>query len=524
MTTTPADRLRVRGYLQRHPQTEVLARLRVRLEELAERARGGDLAAHAELLHRTNTNEPITLPPHMQVWAHLAAQDHKYRWLCVVAPTGYAKTTFWSIVYPAQQLGLDPRRRIALISNTAGQAYENSKAVQQAVLQPMYRAVYGAGTAPAPEWGWAQDKWYIRGGPGPPTPSVMAAGMDGPILGRRYDTIVLDDPTSQEQARSKTIMQEQRKKLQATILTRFPPGQRPPANTPDMTTRMVVVCTRWSTRDLVPQLEQLGFTVVVMPALGFWDAVRDPVTGEWVWGTAPLWSDVEEQDALLQLQQTYGALFDLVWQGNAKAGQGGTTFDPQNFQRGSCPYRDMGSVTAWVDTSSGKSRERGDYFVMATLGQNRTLADPGTQAWVINVNRDRYTAPEQERQCQLEAERLHRMGCPLEALWVATTNEGGASLYQRLVARTRLPVMEGAEREDKEFRAVPLAGAYRNRYVWHDTAPWNGPYEAELELFPQGDHDDQVDAAAGAYKSMGSKGPQLHVLRSRRRQPGSVRL
>lgn len=516
MSVAEHERLRARAYLQRHGEAELeRAELAQRWEALAAAA-PTDIAAHAELLHHTNDGRPITFPPHMQVWAYLAQQIERYRWLCVVAPTGYAKTTFWSIIYPAWELGRNPRLRYGLISNTAGQAYENSKAVQAIVQLPLYRAVYGPETAPAPEWGWAQDKWYLRGGVGPPTPSMLAMGMDGPILGRRYDRIVLDDPTTQEQARSRTTMQEQRKKLRATIVTRFPPGQRPPENRPDMTSRMVVVCTRWSTRDLVPDLEDLGFKIITMPALGYWDATRDPATGQWVWGTAPLWGEVEGLQQLLLLQQAYGALFDLVWQGNAQAGIGGTMFNPQHFQRAQCPYKHMDQVTSWVDTSSGKSRERGDYFVMATLGVNGTRTDPGAETWVINVNRERYNTLVQEDQVEREAELLYRMGCPVQAVWISTTNEGGASLYQRLVARTRLPLMEGSEREDKEFRATPLAAAYRLRYVWHDEAHWNGPYEAELELFPQGDYDDQVDSAAGAYKQMGAPGAQMRVLRSTR--------
>jgi predicted phage terminase large subunit-like protein len=343
--------------------------------------------------------------------------------------------------------------------------------------------------------------------------------MDGPILGKRLDRIYVDDPTSQEQARSRTTMQEQRKKLRATIITRFDPGQRPPENRPDMDTRMVVVCTRWSTRDLVPELEQLGFKIVTMPALGYWDAVRDPFTGQWHYGTEPLWPLAESQETLEALRDAYGAMFDLVWQGNAKAGQGATTFDPDTFQRGEPPYSTLGSVTAWVDTASGKSRERGDYFCMATVANNASLDVPGTQTWIVDINRDRYGTVEQERQVQLTAERHVRMGCPIEAIWIATSNEGGSSLYQRLVASTRLPLHEGSEREDKEFRANPLAAAYKLRHVWHATAAWNQPYESELEQFPDSDHDDQVDAVSGAYNHMSGFGtPQLRVFRSARKR------
>lgn len=523
-TVSRAEAARVRAYIAGgHVEPEdadLYSRLRERWDELAALA-PTDIAAHAQLLHRTDKGVPITFPRHMQVWAYLAQQAEKYRWLCLVAPTSYAKTTFWSQIYPAWEIGKDPRLRFGLISGSAGLAYENSKAVQEVVTQPLYRTTYGPSTAASYAhdggWGWAQDQWYLKGSQGPPHATMRAMGMDGQIQGRRFDRIVVDDPTSWDQARSKTTMETQRAKLLNTIITRLPAGQRPPENRPDMDARMVVVLTRQAVEDLVPTLEDIGFKVVTMPAMGYWDATKDPVTGEWVWGEEPLWPAVEDHAQLLRLQVAFGTQFELAWQGDAKAGTGSTMFDPDTFQHGRCPYHTMGtSTTAWVDTSSGKSRERGDYFAMVTMGQNQTRDVPGTENWVVSVRRGRINTLAQEEAVEQEAVMLHRMGAPISGIYIATTNEGGAGLYQRLVAKTRLPLLEGSEREDKEFRATPLAGAYRARFVWHDDAVWRKPYEAELERFPGGAHDDQVDCASGAYNRMETGAGGMRVLRSRR--------
>lgn len=524
MPVSHQERARLRAYIQgggiEAEEADAYAKLRDEWERLAALA-PTDIAAHAKLLHRTDRGVPIEFPRHMQVWAYLAQNVEKYRWLCVVAPTSYAKTTFWSQVYPAWEIGREPRLRVGLISNGANLAYENSKAIQEVVQQPLYRSVYGPDTAPSyvhdGGWGWAQDQWYVRGSAGPPHATVRAMGMDGQILGRRFDRIVIDDPTTWDQARSKAEMERQRAKLLNTVLTRLPAGQRPPENRPDMDSRMVVVLTRQGVDDLVPTLESVGFKIVVMPALGYWDATRDPVTGEWLWGEEPLWPEAETQEQLLRAQIAYGTQFELTWQGNAKAGTGSTMFDPDTFQHGRCPYHQMGtSTTAWVDTASGKSRERGDYFAMVTMGQNQGRDVPGTENWVVSVRRDRLNTLEQEAAVEQEAMLLTRMGCPPSSIYIATTNEGGASLHQRLVAKTRLPLLEGSEREDKEFRATPLAGAYRARFVWHDDAQWRKAFEAELERFPGGTHDDQVDCASGAYNHMETGAGGMRVLRSRR--------
>lgn len=58
-----------------------------------------------------------------------------------------------------------------------------------------------------------------------------------------------------------------------------------------------------------------------------------------------------------------------------------------------------------------------------------------------------------------------------------------------------------SERETgtKEVRAAPLAAQAEAGNVKIVTAPWNEAFLSELENFPTGSHDDQVDAASGAF-------------------------
>jgi predicted phage terminase large subunit-like protein len=57
--------------------------------------------------------------------------------------------------------------------------------------------------------------------------------------------------------------------------------------------------------------------------------------------------------------------------------------------------------------------------------------------------------------------------------------------------------------KDKKVRATPLATAYQNGLVRHlEGKNWTYRLEQELSNFPDGAHDDQVDAAAHAHKSL----------------------
>lgn len=64
-----------------------------------------------------------------------------------------------------------------------------------------------------------------------------------------------------------------------------------------------------------------------------------------------------------------------------------------------------------------------------------------------------------------------------------------------------VPLKTGGK--DKIVRATPLATAYLNGLVRHlEAKTWTHRFEQELSLFPDGAHDDQVDAAAHAHSML----------------------
>jgi predicted phage terminase large subunit-like protein len=512
-----------------------------RLEHLAAAA-PSNIEAHAELLHRTAAGKPVRLPPHMQEWAKIAHAIDYFRWVVIVAPPGYAKTTFWTNIYPSWEIGRNPALRVGLISNTATQAWENSKALQESVSGRWYQEVYGPLVQPHYDWGWTDAAWYVQGNPGPPNPTCLASGIGGQgTLGKRFDLEVIDDPTTYEQARSKTIMQGQASWLTNTLLRRFPAGSGPP-RTQGTSSRAVVVLTRWGQRDLVPTLMDQGFTVIRMPALGFHDRMarcdacgleRDPdllavlqrcehcdsdVEPVIVYGQQALWPDVEDQAQLLAMRDQEPLTFDLVMQGDAKAGNIGGTFDGDNFQRGLPGLGNITKAVQYVDTAGGKDQQAGDYFVMMTMAYEGT--PPDHKVWVLDIDRGRYTSPQQKQRVVANYTKWNALlpNVNIERVGIEDKNEG-TSLFQLLVADgTGMPLVPDPPEGDKTFRAIPIANAYSQRMVWHNQAPWNREYEAELEFFPIGDHDDQVDAASGCYKMLGNRGPNLRVLATRGRR------
>jgi predicted phage terminase large subunit-like protein len=88
---------------------------------------------------------------------------------------------------------------------------------------------------------------------------------------------------------------------------------------------------------------------------------------------------------------------------------------------------------------------------------------------------------------------------------------GQAGKAQAAGARSdarRLCGQGGAPTGSKEARATPLSAQVEAGNVKLVKGDWNEPFLQEIELFPFGKHDDQVDAAADAFNELaaGSKG------------------
>lgn len=65
--------------------------------------------------------------------------------------------------------------------------------------------------------------------------------------------------------------------------------------------------------------------------------------------------------------------------------------------------------------------------------------------------------------------------------------------------------------KSKEERAAPLASQAEAGNVRLVNGPWVGPFLDELEAFPTAAHDDQVDAASGAFAQLAVAGPSTVV-------------
>ena len=193
---------------------------------------------------------------HHGCWAELLQSDTER--LLLIAPPGHAKSTWCTVIYPAWLIGRRPDVNILLVSATAAQALLFSGAVRATVsASAEYRQVFPAIT-PDRKRGWSAAAWYVVRSTGANKDATVAAyGVGGPLIGRRADVIIVDDPCDD----ATTATAARRDKLwrwyRQTLLTRLRPGGR-----------IIVVMTRWHPDDLAGRLISTGeYTTCHMEAI-----------------------------------------------------------------------------------------------------------------------------------------------------------------------------------------------------------------------------------------------------------------
>jgi len=278
---------------------------------------------------------------------------------------------------------------------------------------------------------------------------------------------------TQEQARSPVEQEKARRYHDLTVDSRLHPDGW-----------CVAVMTRWHESDLAAHLAaKSDWDVLEMPALGYW--------GE----DAALWPERFDRDWLEAKRRDIGGpLFACLYQGNPAA-LGGAIFKaaswlrplPDGFTRNRCTR----VVQFWDLAFSEK--DSADYTVGLTLGRGE-----GGALYVLGVHRARVT---QDQLLNVIARQVHLwrpavVGVEEAAYRAPVTRD----LIGRLL-RGDLPCHFQAVKPvaDKVMRARLPAGRAEAGLLFADRgAPWFEEFAAELTAFPNGAHDDQVDALSGA--------------------------
>ncbi len=398
---------------------------------------------------------------HHLEWLELL-ENVKATRILIIAPPESAKSTYVSIVFPTWYIGKHVEDASALVSCTSTQAQEFGGAITRVIEQsPEYHEVF-PNVVPDKIAGWSKDHIFvIRKNQARPDPTMMMTGVGGPIIGRRYNLVVVDDPTDQDIAYSEVQRERQKRWFKQTLLSRIVRGGR-----------CIVILTRWHEDDLAAELmkPKMRFKVVHLPAL---------TDGK------SYWPEHWPVEALQEKRDEVGSdIFRCMYLGEPSDATG-TIFKRDWFRYFTtlpAPEEIRGRIQVW-DTALKGGRKH-DYSVCAT-----GCIDRHHQIYIESIFRAQIEAPELDKAILSQHKTFH------PALIGIEDKVAGSSAIQRLRREHSLPIVEIKAFQNKELRAHGVTPYFeRGEIQFKAGMNWVDDLEHELLAFPNGKYDDQVDA------------------------------
>jgi predicted phage terminase large subunit-like protein len=402
--------------------------------------------------------------------------------LMLLLPPGAAKSTYASVLFPAWWFTQHPQSAVIAAAHTHNLAAHFGRRARNLVAEYSDRLGYRLTRDERASSNWSTDK----GG------SYFAAGVGGPITGRRADLVLVDDPIkSLQQAHSYGRREQIWEWFRGDLTPRLKPGGR-----------IVLVMTRWHPDDL-------GGRLLAEQAAGgdAWRCLRLPALAEEndPLGRAPgaaLWPEWESREALMRKRAVIGErTWSALYQQSPQLAQGllfkveriatveeAEALPPPTARRGK-----PAMVRAW-DLAATAEAERHDPDWTVGL---RLWRDPTNRFVIQDVLRFRGGPRAVEQAIIDTAERDGR------DVTVALPQDPGQAGRAQVVYFARLlagfHVTASVESGSKVTRALPVASQAEAGNLVVARAPWNRAFLEELRDFPNGAKDDQVDALSRAF-------------------------
>lgn len=428
-----------------------------------------------ELLRRTDAAESLiafteytfsryrTAPHHRLIAEHLERVERgEIDRLMLLVPPRHGKSELASKRFPAWYLGRHPEKQFISVSATADLAGDFGRDVRNIIAGPEYRSVFDTKLA---EDSQAKGKWHTSAGG-----VYYAIGIDGSVLGRGGDVVLIDDPyASMKEAMSELERKNVWDWYSGTMYNRLQPGGA-----------IIVINHRMHEDDLSGRL-------LAQQAAGGdeWTVVKLPAISE---DGEALWPDAYPLETLHRIQRnTLARDFEALYQQNPTPEEGDYFKAEWLKPYDKPPARE--TLRIYGGSDYAVTADGGDFTVHAVVGM-----DPEGRLYLLDLWRKQTASDEWiEAFCDL-VKQWKPIGWAEEQGQIKAGVGPFLDRRQRersaFVARQTFPT-----RGDKAVRAQSIRGrmALSGLYA-PTTAPWYPALRSELLSFPAGKHDDQVDA------------------------------
>ena len=392
----------------------------------------------------------------------------KLKRLIVCLPPRHTKSEFASTYFPACMMGLRGNLKIIQSTHTAELAVRFGRRVRNIIDSEEYQSVFPKLKLEADNK--SAGRWTTNEGG-----ESFYAGVGGAITGRGADLLIIDDPVSEQDALSPTAMDSIYDWYTSGPRQRLQPGGI-----------IVIVMTRWSTKDLVGRLlkKQDG------DFSDRWDLVEFPaIMPE---SDEPLWPEFWNKDELLGVKDALPiSKWNSQWMQDPTAEEGSIVKREWwgKWEGDVPPYS---YVIQSYDTAFSK-KETADYSAITTWAVFTNEADGVENIILLDAKRVRLDFPELKK-LAWEEYKYWEPDCVL-----IEAKASGTPLTQEL-RRMGIPVTAytPSRGQDKIARMNSVAPIFESGMVWAPDTDFSEDVVEEMASFPYGDFDDYCDSSTMA--------------------------
>ena len=397
----------------------------------------------------------------------------KCKRLMIAMPPRHGKSQMGSYLFPAYLMGRDPRSKLIVASHTAELAQRFGRMIRNLMEEDKYKELFPNMLLSIDSK--AAGRWNTQQGG-----EAFFIGKGGAMTGRGGDVIILDDILDEQDAMSDTAMENTWEWYTSGPRQRLQPNGA-----------IVVINTRWKTDDLSGRLLKMHGQI----KSDQWELLEFPAI---LPSGGSLWPGFWPIDELEKVKMSIGLKkWNAQWQ-QQPTNEDGAVLKRNWWKRWKhdeppeCSY-----VIQTYDTAYSK-KETADYSVISTWGVFVPSADSGPNLILLSVKRGRWDFPELKRVARDE----YRYWNPDNVLIEAKAT--GTPLQQEL-RKMGIPVTmysPGGRKsgQDKISRANAVAPILESGMIWYpEQQDWAEEMVEECAAFPNGSHDDQVDAAIMAW-------------------------
>ena len=389
--------------------------------------------------------------------------------LIVNMPPRHTKSEFASHLFPAFFMGRHPKAKLIQTTHTGELAIRFGRKAKNMIESSEYEKVFPDVRLAADSK--AAGRWESNHGG-----EYFAAGVGGAITGRGADLLIIDDPHSEQDALSPSVLESHYEWYTSGPRQRLQPGGA-----------IVLVMTRWSVKDLTGKLlEAQGKNKMTDD----WEVVEFPA----IINEKPMWGNFWDLDGLMRVKASIPVTkWNAQWM-QAPTSEEGALIKREWWKKwDSEKIPDLQYIIQSYDTAFS-SKETADYSAITTWGVFQPNEGGKPCIILLDAKRGRWNFPE----LKVKAQEEYKYWEPEMVLVEAKAS--GLPLTHEL-QKAGVPVINftPSKGNDKHSRVNSVAPIFESGAVY---APvdrrWAEEVIEECAAFPFGDHDDYVDSTTQA--------------------------